>query len=143
MNPQKTGGSMFIEWHPSMSVGIDLIDEEHKKLVDYLNTLHESIEKGSNVEVLTKTIHSVMAYTVFHFNHEESMFLASDYPEKAEHVSEHKKIAEKLMEIQSRLRLGHTEQLSLELLLILKEWLVSHIQQTDMRYVKYLRTESE
>lgn len=134
---------MFIEWHPSMSVGVDLIDEEHKKLVDYLNTLHESIEKGSDIDVLTKTIHSVMAYTVYHFNHEESMFVASDYPDKAEHIQEHRKIAEKLMEIQSKLRLGHTEQLSLELLLVLKEWLISHIQQADMKYVRYLKPEAE
>jgi len=130
---------MFIEWHPSLSVGVDAIDEEHRKLVDFLNTLHESIEKGSSLEVLTRTINSVMAYTVYHFNHEEALFLATDYPEKAEHIAEHKHISGKLMDIQSKLRLGQTEQLSLELLLILKEWLITHIQQTDMEYVKYLK----
>lgn len=131
---------MFIEWHPSMAVGVEAIDEEHKKLVEFLNMLHESIEKGSSLEVLTKTINSVMAYTVYHFNHEEALFLATEYPEKAEHIAEHKQISQKLMDIQSKLRLGQTEQLSLELLLILKEWLISHIQQTDMQYVKYLKT---
>lgn len=37
----------LIEWNDSFSVKIDSIDEQHKKLVDLLNSLNEEMVQGT------------------------------------------------------------------------------------------------
>lgn len=130
---------MFIEWHPSMAIGIESIDEEHKKLVELLNGLHEYIDKNIDKETLSKSLIAAMSYCVFHFNHEEMLFLPTDYPEKEEHVKEHKRIAGKLAVIRERMGDEPAETLALDLLFILKEWFIAHIQHTDVPYVPYVK----
>lgn len=131
---------MFIEWRQNLALGIDLIDEEHEKIVAYLNTLNDALERGSSDKIISDTLSSVMAYTVFHFNHEEELFGASAYPDAQSHINEHQKIARHLASLREALASSPKERVSMELLSLLKDWLVSHIQQMDRTYVQYLQT---
>ena len=36
-----------IKWDNNLSVGVELIDEQHKMLIQKLNNLSEAIEKGA------------------------------------------------------------------------------------------------
>jgi hemerythrin len=42
----------FINWTDELSVGVELFDNDHKKLVSLANSLHESITVGAQQAAL-------------------------------------------------------------------------------------------
>lgn len=47
--------ALFV-WSDKYSVNINEIDNQHKKLVDILSSLHDSMKAGKGSEVLGKTL---------------------------------------------------------------------------------------
>lgn len=133
----------LLEWHPGMSVHIDIIDEEHKKWIEFLNNLYDAIQGHGAPDVLSMTFLKIMAYTNYHFQHEEELFAPTDYPNQKEHILEHRKMQEQLSTIHSKLRMGATDELTIELMVFIKEWLINHIQGTDMGYVSFVKAKNE
>lgn len=129
----------FLEWHEGLSVGDDMLDKEHQQIMSYINDLHNAIEQGLNTEILGTTLDNVLAYSNYHFRHEESLFSATDYPDAKHHIHEHDSFTKKILNIHSQFRFGNPSQLSIDLLIFLKEWLMNHIQGTDKGYVLYLK----
>lgn len=129
----------FLEWHQGLSVGNAMLDEEHKQIMGYINDLHDAIEQGSSTEILAKTLDNVMAYSNYHFRHEEALFSATDYPDAKIHIREHDTFTKRTLDIHSQFRFGDSSQLSMDLLIYLKEWLINHIQGTDKGYVSHLQ----
>jgi len=60
-----------IEWNDNLATGIELIDEQHKMLLEKLNDISLAIERQLRVEVITKTLDFMMDYTDFLFSDEE------------------------------------------------------------------------
>jgi len=77
-----------ITWTNDLSVGIELIDEQHKMLIKHLNDLSQSLESGQGPAKIANTLNFLIDYTKFHFTAEEKHMAANDYPE----LKNHKKI---------------------------------------------------
>lgn len=131
----------LIEWDDAMSVGIGSINEEHKKLIDFINRLDEAMKNGSSKAILGEVLSDLMAHASYHFSHEEELFMKTSYPDKDRHREIHSRLLLGLLDIQSKYRLGMLDQLPVELMVFLKEWLVDHIQGVDMKYIPYLNKE--
>jgi len=129
---------MLLQWHEGLSVGDHLIDDEHKVWMGLLNALHDAIESNAGDAALASTLTAAMDYTAYHFKHEESLFLQSDYPNKIGHQKLHRKIEGDLSALHTKFHEGQKEGLSIEFMVLLKEWLVHHIQEVDTKYVPYL-----
>ena len=50
--PQEKLPAPFMSWTPEMSVGIQVMDEDHKQLVSIINQLHDGILAGHKRDVL-------------------------------------------------------------------------------------------
>lgn len=57
-----------IEWSNKLSVGIDLIDEQHKKWISHYNEVVEAVKSGKNQEQIVKTLDFITDYTDFHYS---------------------------------------------------------------------------
>ncbi|MGB9912684.1 MAG: hemerythrin, partial [Candidatus Kapaibacteriota bacterium] len=44
----------FIEWNDNYSVGVSIIDNQHKQLIRIINELHEGMGTGKGKDVLGK-----------------------------------------------------------------------------------------
>ena len=77
------------EWNESLSVGIELIDEQHKMLIKRLNDVAEAIEKSQGPAQIVKTLDFLIDYTHFHFSTEEKHMKANNYPGIKEHLDKH------------------------------------------------------
>jgi hemerythrin-like metal-binding protein len=128
----------LINWSDKMSVGVASLDEEHKKLVDLLNELHDGIQAGKAYGVLAHVLDALVSYTANHFKHEEELFARTGYPASTEHKREHDHLTGQVMDIQSKLKSGDRETLSYEVVNFLKNWLFNHIQGSDKFYGPYL-----
>jgi hemerythrin len=128
----------LIAWNNEMSIGIESIDAQHKKLVALINDLYVASNEGLGKEFLGRTLDGLIAYTIEHFNHEEGLFLKTDYPDAEEHIKEHAKLKDDVMAIKAKFESGDTATLSEEVLRFLVKWLMNHTLGMDKHYRAHL-----
>lgn len=130
----------LLEWTSELSVGIDSIDEQHKKLVNMINALNDAMLVGESTDLLQKIFTGLAAYTQKHFAYEENMFAEYGYPDAVEHNRQHIELINQVVELKNKFRENPQETLSADLLLFLKRWLINHIMKTDKEYSAFLQS---
>ncbi|MEW8014522.1 MAG: bacteriohemerythrin [Candidatus Sedimenticola endophacoides] len=68
-----------LEWSNSLDTGISVIDEQHKRIVDYINELHDA-QQTLDKRRVGEVIDELVDYTVSHFAFEESLMEQAGYP---------------------------------------------------------------
>ena len=63
----------LFNWSAQYETGILLVDTQHKKLVDAINTLHDAMKEGKGKEKIESTLNFLVEYTVLHFSAEEKL----------------------------------------------------------------------
>lgn len=124
----------LMTWNDKMSVGVELLDNDHKRLVDMINQLFDGIQAGQGKDAVGKILDGLVKYTVEHFKHEEDFFDQTGYPGTAEHKAIHADLTKQVVDIQQKYNSGATAALSLEVMNFLKNWLINHIQGLDKKY---------
>ena len=130
----------LMTWTESMSVGVKVLDEDHKKLVGLVNELHDGILAGKRQEALGHVLDELVRYTGVHFGREEQYFSTTGYAAAAEHKKEHDQLIKQAQDLQARYKGGATSMLSLETMGFLKGWLAHHIQEIDKKYGPHLNS---
>jgi hemerythrin len=123
----------IMEWSDALSVNIKEIDDQHKKLIGMINTLHDSMRAGKGKQELEKTLKELAGYASTHFQLEEKYMQKFNFPGYLGHKGKHDAFVKKITDFERDFeanRLG----LSLEVMKFLKDWLVDHIQGTDRGY---------
>lgn len=129
-----------IEWTDGLATGVELIDNQHKMLLEKLNDISEAIEKEQGVEVITKTLDFMMDYTDFHFGTEEEHMQKTSYPRMEYHKSMHKEFVETLKDMTLEFQEdGATQRLAESVNIFLFNWLVKHIRGVDVAFGKFLK----
>jgi hemerythrin len=126
----------FFVWNSGMSVGVKAADDDHKRLIDLLNKLHDGMKSGQGRDIVGKILDELVSYTRYHFAREEEYFDRTGYPAE-DHKREHRELVAQAVTLQSRFKSGEST-LSIETLDFLKEWLTVHIQGTDKKYSVHL-----
>ena len=128
-----------IKWNDEkFSLGIAIIDEQHKQLVGLLNSL--IINKDPEARQFTaKVFTTLLVYIRTHFQMEEKLLHRMGYPGLKEHAKEHQGFVQQVFQLKEQYdRSQHSPEVLKELLPLLSNWLTCHILQTDKAYAKYL-----
>jgi hemerythrin len=64
----------LFDWKEDYSVGVASIDDQHKRLIAWINRLHEAMTAGAAGNVMEQTLADLIDYTVYHFATEEKLF---------------------------------------------------------------------
>jgi len=130
-----------IEWTPALSVGVEIIDEEHKKLIAICNKLAHSVKGERNNKAITEGFKELRAYTVYHFGNEEKHQQAISYPAANAHAQEHARLRKRVKDYQQLLyREGYISEDSV--IEFLKDWLINHVLHEDMKIGQYSRSKT-
>ena len=126
-----------IIWGDILSVGVDEIDEDHRKLIHTFNILNHAIEEGESPDYLAAILEELINCTVWHFSHEERLMLRYDYPETEEHKAVHQQLIERAKKLQQDVLQSenHIEDKDIE---FLERWLTEHILTDDLKLGSYL-----
>jgi len=124
-------------WDHILSVGIDEIDEDHRKLVNIFNILNHSVTQGDAPDYLEAVLEELINCTVWHFSHEERLMLKYGYEGIAEHKMEHQELIKSAKELQQKV-LQAGKLVADEDIEFLEHWLTEHILTADMRLGTYL-----
>jgi len=130
----------LMTWNEQMSVGVKVLDEDHKKLVAMINELHEGLKAGHGKDVLGKILDGLVSYTKFHFQREQQLFARTGYPEAEAHKKLHDDLTKQVLDVQAKFKSGAVTCLSLDVMEFLKNWLTNHIQGTDKKYGPHLNS---
>ena len=124
------------EWDDSIALGIPKIDEQHRALFGWINSMHEAIERGDGHEKVGDIIFNLITYVTEHFSEEERLMLSCNYPQLAPHREEHDLFVAKLQEIQISFIAGN--DINADIMDLLVTWLVCHIKGTDQGYSRFI-----
>ncbi len=123
----------MITWSDEYSVEIQEIDEQHKRLIQIINELYDAVATKKKREQLSAIIRELVDYTKVHFAVEETLMRIFHYAEYEGHKQIHDNIVAKVTDFQHKFEAGD-DQVGMELLMFLKEWLFDHINKVDKRY---------
>ena len=132
---------VFLEWTTDYDTGIDEIDEQHKRLVELLNTLYTSfIEKNTDL-TLVDILKELTDYAEYHFTYEEALFAKSGYPREEDHIQEHQELFNEIEAFKIELERGHS--ITYKLMTFLRKWVSGHLLGIDKDYIPYIQNKSE
>ena len=121
-------------WKDEYSIGMPLIDEQHKKLFEIVNRVQVLLSDkfiSDKYDGIIEIIHELKAYTVYHFKAEEEHMLKIGYKKLFSQKVAHNDFLEKMQSIDmDKIDNGHNEYL-IEMLDFVCEWLVRHIVKED------------
>jgi hemerythrin-like metal-binding protein len=126
-----------IVWSDVLSVAVDEIDEDHRKLVNIFNILNHSVAEGESPDYLAAVLEELINCTVWHFSHEERLMLKYRYEEIKEHKAEHQKLINSAKKLRQEI-LQTNKPVSDEDIEFLERWLTEHVLTADMRLGSYL-----
>lgn len=125
-------------WSEELNVGNKFIDDDHKKLVAMVNSFHDAMEQGRGNDVIGKVLHNLVIYTKEHFSREEAEMQRIKYPKYLAHKLEHDKLIKEVAGLQTGFTSGKT-MLTMKISKFLRDWLLTHIKQTDQQLAEALR----
>jgi hemerythrin len=125
----------MLEWEDKFSVGISIIDDQHKKLIGILNKAIYAKGSNGSPEELWEILSEMTNYALSHFKTEETYMKEFDYPEYQDHKEEHRHFYTEIIAYHDKVIKGDS-QIANEIIEYLKWWLVNHIQVTDRKYIE-------
>ena len=123
----------LFDWNDSYSVKVEEFDSHHKRLVGLVNRLYDAMKDGEGSVVLSDIFDELIQYTVFHFQAEEKLMLAHNYPKMNEHKAAHQDLTKQALELQEKFKSGDMF-VTIEVLNFLRDWLSKHILGMDKEY---------
>ena len=129
----------LIEWTDKLSVGVEAIDADHRKLVTLLNRLHRMAREEADTGLMAEVLDELIRYTQYHFQAEEQLMRLARYPDYEAHKARHEELKEEV----TRLRADFERKPEIvhghRMFTFLSDWLMRHILREDMQYAPYLQ----
>jgi len=131
-----------MKWTDSLSVGVELIDDQHKKWIEYYNSAAEALHSMQGPTKIALTLGFLIDYTEEHFATEEKHMQKHVYPGYEDHRTIHQDLRKTLSDlVQDYEEDGATNPLADSIDTFLRNWLIKHINDVDMKFGAYLRDE--
>ncbi|MCX7164585.1 MAG: bacteriohemerythrin [Rhodocyclales bacterium] len=125
----------MIEWTAALSTGVELLDEHHKAIFQWVAKL-ENAAADKHTLLGAYAITRLKNNAEEHFAAEESLMKSAGYPDLAEHMAEHATFRAKLRELHVN---SVGKDISADTVRFLRNWLTEHVAKTDMAYVPFLK----
>lgn len=123
-------------WKKAYEIGIGEIDREHQRLFEIGNEIEDIDDPVKEMDRLKRALYDLFEYMKEHFAHEEAVMEKINYPHLEEHRKMHQHLTEELNNI-----LKNTKGFNLledKLVKLIKEWIVEHIEEHDLKIGEYL-----
>jgi|GEM_PF-817677 len=125
-----------------LAVGVDVMDAEHWQLAGMFDEFEHCFHRHGAPETVELLVQEALSLANTHFEHEEALMEATDYPEIAEHKFHHRNLR-----LQYTTLVGDTvahfrshDPVTLEHLSHMRHLLSNHIAGPDMALANYLKT---
>ncbi len=129
----------MITWKDEYSLGIENIDQQHKKLFEIAGRAYELLKDQHYLDKYDKIIEildELKEYTVYHFNQEEEYMKSINYKKILSHKVQHDDFVEKVNNVDFRHIDDNQDKYITETLDFVLNWIQQHILGTDKLYAQ-------
>jgi hemerythrin len=126
-----------LPWKDEYCVNVSVIDEQHRRLAELVNRLHEAFECDKTGENVFIALNELIGFTRLHFATEEELMLKYEYPDYAAHRMAHKTLLSGLQSLLTTLRdrspfgfVGGND--------INDDWVTKHLLESDVALGNFL-----
>ena len=128
-----------IIWDENYSVGVQELDEQHKKIIQFINDLIDNPTMGVRSEELHKILQQMFDYMKDHLLYEEKLLKEKNYPDLEAHVEIHELFVDRISELSDD-ALSIDNTVPVQLLSFLRNWWEHHVLEEDMKYKSFFDT---
>ena len=128
----------LLDWTDDFDVGFEVIDKQHRVLLEMINELYDALMEIKGQEALLKIVNRMVEYSVIHFMTEEKHMLEFGYKDYKNHKIIHDRFSKKALDLKNQLN-EDGFVLSLDVLNFLRDWLIDHIKGTDREYIPFFK----
>jgi hemerythrin len=139
----------FFEWQNEWSLGVEIIDRQHRQLAVMLNKIVELyLNNGGQTDSEQRSNQLHEQLKIFyekvreHFNNEEDLMLKTNYPGHTEHARDHLMLLAELTHYIRHIEEG-LSNINIGTLGSLKIWFISHIINSDKKFADFLQVHSQ
>ncbi|MEI0528724.1 methyl-accepting chemotaxis protein [Brachyspira intermedia] len=131
-------GVHHLDWSENYNTNNEHIDEQHKKLLNFINDIYSAIYE-EDAERVKNVFNMTLDYTKYHFSDEEKLQKenADRYKKIKEHFEQHRNfenlVTRKIDELNTS---NDWKNTALDMANILSKWLIQHIGVWDKEFVK-------
>lgn len=127
-----TEAGMYIEWNERFATGVEIVDKQHRGLIDILNGLFKSIGEGRSEAVLLGVFGELRRYADNHFDTEERLLKKHGVESRhqAEHVIRHVAYRRRIEALRARHDEGE-RLIPIQVLAFVCDWWLEHILTCD------------
>lgn len=126
-----------VQWDERFAIGIDVIDHQHRMLLDYFTLLNDAIASGGRWSDVHFPMLQLREYAQHHFSVEEALLRMSDYPTTEVHIESHRTILQNLENLE---RSSLQKNLRPEDADFLRDWLLGHTLKADRDFALHFAT---
>ena len=130
---------MYAEFDDSLVTGNEMIDSQHRVLIEKINDLVASCEEKRDKLNAVRMLNYLADYTEFHFREEEKLQEEIGYPGLPEHREKHQELRQTVEDLHQMLEEeegpsdAFVDQLNRKVI----EWLYYHIKGFDRSVAEY------
>jgi len=130
-----------VKWSDSYALGIKIIDDQHKALIDIVNDLfnHATGREWEEHEYFKDVIKQAVDYVKFHFATEEKIMISTKYKGYEAHKKNHEEFILQVVKTAKDYESGKRLTLT-SFGYFLKDWVLSHIAVMDKKYCEYFKS---
>jgi hemerythrin len=124
----------MIQWKESYRLGVDEIDDQHKKLFEIANRAYELLKNDfvtDKYDRIVSIIEELKEYTVYHFSFEENYMDSIKYRKLLSHKVIHDDFIAKINEVDLDNVDENQDEYLMGILDFVVEWIEQHILGTD------------
>lgn len=124
-------------WQEEYVTGNPQVDGQHQQIFELVNTLHDAVVTGANITVLQELLEDLANHTIEHFQTEEALMMAVNYPDYKRHKLTHDRLLATVNSLLIQIRDCHT--VTIDITQFLMDWLAHHIKGEDQKMIKFLQ----
>ncbi len=127
-----------MKWDRSFEIGIEAIDNQHKKIFEHLLAIENSVAKKDPWHILHFFLTQLTEYMKFHLAVEEALLEIVRYPDREAHCASHARIIEQMATLEDQLK---NKPSGKNLVGFFEDWFVRHVLASDRDYAAYVAKE--
>jgi hemerythrin len=129
---------IYMKWEPAFNLGIPEVDNQHKKIIDFINALNQAFIDNVTNDKIGNILDDMSDYASKHFKTEEELFEKTNFPLMKEHKTQHEYFVKKVEDFKKSFYQG--QPITFRLMKFLRSWWTNHILDSDREYVEIIKS---
>ncbi|MDH4128347.1 MAG: hemerythrin family protein [Spirochaetota bacterium] len=135
-----TADELLYKWEENYNLNIKSIDDQHKELLELINTLYNNTIKDYNADSYV-LLDLILDWCIPHFRDEEKILEESEFPLYEEHKKSHRDFEGQIRIIYNEINKGFESRVLLvRFLKLLINWFINHVMTEDKKYAEFLKS---